>query len=158
MALIACTAIACLRLDHEDHRVVAEPIAQRRSTSIFATRTTCCSTLATEQIGALRAALREARLGMLAGRGALAVRETFRLSLVDRRHHASSLHEPGEVREPVWIVHGDEIPRPLGAEHTAPAEYAATQQHAVRGPTPSTVEKSPVSGIDEPLGAEGRRA
>lgn len=55
---------------------------------------------------------------------------------VDRRHHAPPLHEPGEVREPVRIVHGDEIPLPLGPERTAPAEYAATQQHAVRGPTP----------------------
>ena len=33
---------------------------------------------------------------------------------VDRRHHAPPLHEPGEVREPVRIVHGDEIPLPLG--------------------------------------------
>ena len=93
-------SVACLRLDQEDHRVVAESIAQPTFYVHFRDKDDLLRTLATEPIGALRARLREARLGVLAGRGALAVRATFRLSLGPKGPGSNILHEEVQDREP----------------------------------------------------------
>jgi hypothetical protein len=57
---------------------------------------------------------------------------------VNGRHHATPVHESGEVREPVRVLHGDQVPLPEGAgvESAAPAEDTAAQQRAIRGPAP----------------------
>ena len=64
---------------------------------------------------------------------------------VDGRHHATPVHEPGQIGEPVWIVHPDEIPLArLRPQCATSAEHAAAQQHAVTGFTRLDRERSAI--------------
>ena len=80
-------AAASLIERHGFDRVSVAEIARKAGSSVggfysrFRDKDELLRTLGTEQIGALRAKLREARLRVIEGQGVGAVRETFRLSV-----------------------------------------------------------------------------